>query len=190
MKKAIHVVKGKIENLKRVATSTENSMVTFIVGGTPCKAFGKGAETLVRWMQFDPNSAGEFEGYFDRRSERFGREFVAVHGKPIETETLLNADRPVIVTSEAGAPKAKSAGAPSTPIESIPAATKSVERNANLLIKALPTNQTPGPPASASLQFIDTAPVKQVTFEDLENEYKLQQMKRQMERTNQKNMMH
>src|SRR6267378_446209 len=92
MKKTTDVVKGKIENLKRIATRTENSMITFTVGRTPCKAFGKGAETVSRWMQLDPNSAGEFEGYFDKRSEKFGREFVAVHGKSIQTETIKNAD--------------------------------------------------------------------------------------------------
>ena len=117
---ATDVVKGKIENLKRVATRTENSMITFTVGGTPCKSFGKGAETVSHWMQFDPNTAGEFEGYFDRRSEKFGREFVAVHGKPIETERIDNADRLEMAASGVGSPGVASASAPSCPVEPIP----------------------------------------------------------------------
>jgi len=118
MKAQTVVVKGKIENMKRVRTHTENSMVTFTVGGTPCKAFGKGAENLSRWMQIDPNSAGEFEGYFDKRSERFGREFVAVHGKAIETEKIKDADRLGMSASGAGA--SGSASEPSGPVEPIP----------------------------------------------------------------------
>src|SRR5712671_5069412 len=69
MDKTTDVVKGRIENLKRIATRTPNSMITFTVARTPCKAFGKGAETVVRWIECDPNSAGEFEGHFEKRSE-------------------------------------------------------------------------------------------------------------------------
>src|ERR1700704_4983899 len=121
MKKTTDIVKGKIENLKRIATRTENSMITFTVGGTPCKAFGKGAETVSRWMQLDPNSAGEFEGYFDKRSEKFGKEFVAVHGKSIEIRRTESAANPGVATSGAGAPGAASVATPSAPIEPIPA---------------------------------------------------------------------
>jgi hypothetical protein len=106
MKKKTVVVKGKIENMKRVLTRTENSRITFTVGGTPCKAFGKGAEAVSRWMQVDPNIVGEFEGYFDKRSEKFGREFVAVHGKAIQTERIDNANRLVMAASVARAPGA------------------------------------------------------------------------------------
>ena len=88
------------------------------MGGTPCKAFGKSAETVSRWIQLDPNSAGEFEGYFDKRSERFRKEFVAVHGKPIETERIDNADRLEMASSGTGAPGA--ASAPSGLVEPIP----------------------------------------------------------------------
>ena len=121
MKKKVEVLKGKIEDLKRIATRTENSMATFKVGGTPCKTFGRGAEILTRWVQDDPNSVGEFEGYFDRRSERFGREFVAVHGKLVETQRIDDACRPVIAAPGVGAPGATAAAAPSTPTEPIPA---------------------------------------------------------------------
>src|SRR6266478_1922096 len=96
-------------------------MITFTVGKTPCKAFGKGAETVARWMQIDPNSAGEFEGYFDQRSEKFGREFVAVHGKPIEITKAENVDSPDMTPSGACAPATIEASAPSAQIEPIPA---------------------------------------------------------------------
>ena len=95
MKKTTDVLKGKIEDFRRVATRTETSMVTFKVGGTPCKAFGKGAEAVSRWIQFDPNISGEFEGYFETHSQRFGKEFVAVRGKCIQLERINNADRPL-----------------------------------------------------------------------------------------------
>jgi hypothetical protein len=183
MKKKIEAVKGRIENLKRVVTRTENSMITFTVGGTPCKAFGKGAETVARWMQLDPNSAGEFEGYFEKRSEKYGREFVAVHGKPIQAERIEDPARPLIAASGFGAPGATSA-APSAPIEPVPAK-ESGELNANPAVKASPTPLPCMPQASTSLPVVDSAPVKQVTFEDLENEYKVQKLKRQLENSNQ-----
>jgi hypothetical protein len=91
MKKKTMILKGKVENLKRVPTSTANRMVTFTVGDTPCKAFGRGAETIRRWMQCDPNTVGEFQGHFDMHSERFGTEFVAIHGRAIQSDTITGA---------------------------------------------------------------------------------------------------
>jgi len=184
MNKKTEVVKGKIENLKRVATRTENSMITFTVGGTPCKAFGKGAETVARWMQLDPNSAGEFEGYFDKRSERFGREFVAAHGKPIETVRIHNADSPEIAAAGTGTPLAASASAHSAPIEPIPAK-KPIGLETDLAGKKPSTLQLHTPPARVPLPADDFAPVRGVTFEDLENQYKSQKMAREMEKLNQ-----
>jgi hypothetical protein len=90
MKKTTAIVKGKIENMRRVATRTENSMVTFRVGGTPCKAFGKAADALIRWIETNPNITGELEGHFEKRSEKFGEEFVAVHGKEIQPDSIEN----------------------------------------------------------------------------------------------------
>jgi hypothetical protein len=133
MRKTTDVVKGRIENLKRVPTRTENSMVTFKVRGTACKAFGKAAETLMRWIQLDPNSAGEFEGYFDKRSEKFGREFVAVHGKPSETNRIYNADNLVTAASGAGAPGAASPSSPPGPVEPIPTK-ESIELKTDLAV--------------------------------------------------------
>ena len=184
MKKKTVVVKGKIENMKRVRTRTENSMITFTVGGTPCKAFGKGAEAVTRWMQLDPNSAGEFEGYFDKPSERFGREFVAVHGKAIETEKIDNADRLVMAASVAGAPGAASASAPSGPVEPIPTK-EPIGPKTDLAAKESPTPLSYMTPARVPLPANDFVRVEGVTFEDLENQYKLQKMKRKMEKLNQ-----
>ena len=76
MRKTNKVLKGRIENVQRVRTRTGNSMITFTVGGTPCKAFGKGADTVIRWMEIDPHTAGEFDGFFEKHSARFGTEFV------------------------------------------------------------------------------------------------------------------
>ena len=121
MKKTTKVLKGKIENVKRVRTRTGNSMVTFTVGETPCKAFGKGAETVSQWLQVDPNSAGEFEGFFEKRSEKFGQEFVAVHGKPIQTETIEKAGRLELAASGTGASGNLVASADSVTPEPIPA---------------------------------------------------------------------
>ncbi len=185
MTKKIEVVRGKIENLKRVPTRTENSMVTFTVGGTPCKAFGKGAEMMTRWMQHDPNSVGQFEGYFDRRSERFGREFVAAHGKLIETERIDIAERAVMAApgarlSHAALMPTTSTSSPSAPTEPIPA-NEPIKHKTDLDANASSNPLPCMPQVSASLPVVDSAPVKQVTFEDLENEYKLQKMKRQMD---------
>jgi hypothetical protein len=121
MKKTTNVLKGKIENLKRVRTSTATSMITFSIGGTPCKAFGRGAETISQWIQVDPNSSGEFEGHFDRHSARFGTEFVAVHGRVIESERITNVVSPEMAVSGTAAPSAASASSPSAPVEPIPA---------------------------------------------------------------------
>jgi len=158
MRKSIYVVKGKIESLKRVITRTENTMVTFMVGGIPCKAFGKGAEMMIRWVKDDPNSIGEFEGHFDGHSEKYGREFIATHGKLIETKTIDKLNSPDIASLGIGAAGAVSASEQSVPAEPIP--------------------------ASASVPAVVSAPVKPVTFEDLENEYKLLKMKHQMEKVN------
>src|ERR1019366_2286883 len=146
MKKTTGIVKGKIENLKRVATSTENSMITFTVGGTPCKAFGKGAETVTRWVQDDPNSVGKFEGYFEKRSEKFGREFVAAHGKLVETQRIDDACRPVIAAPGVGAPGATAAAAPSTPTEPIPAR-RPIGLKTDLAVKKPLTSLSCIPPA-------------------------------------------
>jgi hypothetical protein len=179
MKKTV-VVKGKIENMKRVRTRTENSMITFTVGGTPCKAFGKGAEAVSRWRQLDPNSAGEFEGYFDRRSERVGREFVAVHGKVIETGRIDNAHRLMMAASGAGAPGAASASTPSGPVEPIPTK-EPIGLKTDLAAKESPTPLSFMPPARARLPTDDFVPVEGVTFEDSEKQYKSQKITREME---------
>jgi hypothetical protein len=126
MTKTTNVLKGKIENLKRVTTRTGNPMVTFTVGGTPCKAFGKGAKTVRQWVQVAPNNTAEFEGFFEKRSERFGEEFVVVHGKTIQTARIDNADRPVPAALQADAPGAALASAPSSPVQHIPAASERV----------------------------------------------------------------
>jgi hypothetical protein len=120
MNRTTKIVKGKIDNFKRVATRTSNSMATFNVGKTQCKAFGKGAETLARWIAYDPNSAGEFEGYFETHSVKFGEECVAVHGKAIENHAD-NTDRFVSSTSGVHGSVAALAAAPSSPTEPIPA---------------------------------------------------------------------
>ena len=184
MKKKVEVLKGKIEDLKRIATRTENSMATFKVGGTPCKAFGRGAEILTRWVQDDPNSVGEFEGYFDRRSERFGREFVAVHGKLVETQRIDIAVSPKIAASGAESSGTASASELSVPVEPIPA-NEPIKLKTDLDAKAPQNPLSCMPQAWASLPVVVSAPVKPVTFEDLENEYKLLKMKRQMEKANQ-----
>src|SRR5258708_6261623 len=131
MNNTTSVLKGKIENLKRVSTRTGNSMVTFTVGGTPCKAFGTAAETLIRWIEVDPNSAGELEGFFEKRSEKFGKEFVTVHGKPIRTERIDNAGRFEMAASGTSASGAALASASSVPIELI-AAKKPIELKTDL----------------------------------------------------------
>ena len=184
MKKKTVVVKGKIENMKRVRTRTENSMITFTVGGTPCKAFGKGAEAVSRWMQVDPNIVGEFEGYFDRPSRKFGREFVAVHGKAIETERIDNADRFVMAASGAGAPGAASTSAPSGPVEPIPTK-EPIGLKTDLAAKEPPTPLSYMPPARAPLPDDDFVRVEGVTFEDMENQYKSQRSAREMEKLDQ-----
>jgi hypothetical protein len=186
MKKTTDIVKGKIENLKRVATRTANSMITFTVGRTACKAFGKGAETVSRWMQFDPNSAGEFEGYFDKRSERFGKEFVAVHGKSIEIRRAGSAAIPGVGMSGAGAPRpsAASVTTPSSPIEPI-LAKEPIGLKTGLAHKELPNPLSRILPTQASLPADDFAPAEGVTFEDLENQYKSQKLARKMEKLNQ-----
>jgi hypothetical protein len=124
MKKTNKVLKGKIENVQRVRTRTGNSMITFTVGGTPCKAFGKGAETVIRWMEIDPHTAGEFEGFFEKRSERFGTEFVAAHGKPIEIKGIDHAGSLEMAASGAGASGTTLASAISGSVEPIPAASE------------------------------------------------------------------
>jgi hypothetical protein len=159
-------------------------MITFTVGRTPCKAFGKAAEAVSCWIQFDPNIAGEFEGYFDKRSERFGREFVAVHGKAIETERVDNADRYVMAASGAGAPGAASASAPSASIEPIPTK-EPIGLKTDLAAKESPTPLSYMTPAQTPLPADDFVPVEGVTFEDLENEYKSQKAAREMEKLNQ-----
>jgi hypothetical protein len=187
MKNKVEVVKGRIERLKRVVTRTENSMVTFTVNGTPCKAFGKGAEMMTRWMQHDPNSVGEFEGYFDRHSDKFGREFVAAHGKLIETERIDKINSPDIAQSGTIGSGTASAPEPSVPAEPIPA-TDQIALVTDLAAKA-PSNPLPCMTQSpASVPVVDSAPVKQFTFEDLENEYKSLKMNRQMEKENQQIM--
>ena len=184
MKKKVEVLKGKIEDLKRIATRTENSMATFKVGGTPCKAFGRGAEILTRWVQDDPNSVGEFEGYFDRRSERFGREFVAAHGKLVETQRIDIAVSPEIAASGAESSDTASASELSVSAEPIPA-NEPIKLQTDHAAKA-PSNPLPcTPQASASLPVVDSTPVKQVTFEDLENQYKSQKAAREMEKLKQ-----
>lgn len=124
MKKTNKVVKGKIEKVERVRTRTGNSMITFTVGGIPCKAFGKGAETVIRWMETDPHTAGEFEGFFEKRSERFGTEFVAVHGKAIEIKEIDSAGSLEMAASGAGASGTAAASAISGPVEPIPGVSK------------------------------------------------------------------
>jgi hypothetical protein len=124
VKKTNKVLKGKIENVQRVRTRTGNSMITFTVGGTPCKAFGKGAETVSRWMETDPHTAGEFEGFFEKRSERFGTEFVAVHSKAIEIKEIDHAGSLEMTASGAGGPGTALASALSGAAEPIPAASK------------------------------------------------------------------
>ena len=173
MKKRTHVVRGKIENVKRVVTRTENSMITFKVGGTPCKAFGRGAETVTRWVQDDPNSVGEFEGYFDRRSERFGREFVAAHGKLIGTKTIDKIDGPDMPASGTGAPGAASASELSVPGEPIPA-NELIKLKTDLAAKKSPTPLSCMTSARPPLPADDFLRVEGVTFEDLENQYKSQ----------------
>jgi hypothetical protein len=124
-------------------------------------------------MQLDPNSAGEFEGYFDKPSERFGREFVAVHGKAIETERVDNADRFVMAAPGAPAPDAASASAPSGPVEPIP--TKDpIGLKTDLAAKESPTPLSYMTPARTPLAADDFLPLEGVTFEDLENRYKSQ----------------
>jgi len=184
MTKKTVVVKGKIENMKRVRTRTENSMITFSVGGTPCKAFGKAAEAVTRWMQCDPNTVGEFEGYFDNRSERYGREFIAVHGKAIQTESINNADRLVMAASGAGAPTVASAATPSAPIEPKPAK-EPIGLKTDLAAKKSPISRLYMSPARASLPVDDFVHVEGVTFEDLENQYKSQKAAREMKKLNQ-----
>lgn len=184
MKKKVEVVKGRIENLRRVATRTENSMVTFTVSGTPCKAFGRAAETVALWVQEDPNSVGEFEGYFDEHSERFGREFVAAHGKLIKTQTIDRINSPDIAATGTVAPGAASASGPLVPAEPIPA--NEVIKLKTYLAATASSNPLPlRHQAPTSLPIVDSTPVKQVTFEDLENEYKAQKLKRQLENSNQ-----
>ena len=156
MRKKVEVVKGKIEDLKRIATRTENSMVTFKVGGTPCKAFGRRRETVARWMQLDPNSAGEFEGYFDKRSEKFGREFVAVRGKPIEDKKIDNADCFWMAAAGAGALGAASTSIPSGPVEPIPAK-EPLGLKTDLAAKELPSSHAL--PARASPPADDVPPL-------------------------------
>jgi hypothetical protein len=173
MNETTDVVKGRIENLKRIATRTPNSMITFTVAGTPCKAFGKGAETVVRWIECDPNSAGEFAGHFEKRSEKYGKEFVAVHGKPIETERVDKADRFVMAASGTGAPGAASASVPPAPNETIPAK-EPIGFNTDLAAKETSTPLSYTPPARPPLPLDDFVRAEWVTFEDLENQYKSQ----------------
>lgn len=184
MKKKVEVLKGKIEDLKRIATRTENSMATFKVGGTPCKTFGRGAEILTRWVQDDPNSVGEFEGYFDRRSERFGREFVAAHGKLIETKTIDKIESPEMAVSGTGSSGAASVSELSVSAEPIPA-NEPIKLKADLAVKEPLAPLSHMPPARAPLPADDFLRVEGVTFEDLENQYKLQKMAREMEKLNQ-----
>jgi hypothetical protein len=168
MNETTDVVKGKIENLKRIATRTPNSMITFTVAGTPCKAFGKDAEAVVRWIERDPNSAGEFAGHFEKRSEKYGKEFVAVHGKPIETESIDKADRFVMAASGTGVP-----GAASAPTEPIPAK-EPIGFKTDLAAKELSNSLSYTPPARPPLPVDDFVHVEGVTFEDLERQYKSQ----------------
>jgi hypothetical protein len=148
------------------------------VGGTPCKPFGKSAETVSRWIQLDPNSAGEFEEYFDKHSERFGKEFVAVHGKPIETERIDNADRLEMAASVAGAPGA--ASAPSGLVEPIPTK-EPIGLKTDLAAKEPPTPLSYIPSGRATLPSDDFVRVEGVTFGDLENQYKSQKAHSEME---------
>jgi hypothetical protein len=177
MNETTDVVKGKIENLKRVATRTPNSMITFTVAGTPCKAFGKDAEAVVRWIERDPNSAGEFAGHFEKRSEKYGKEFVAVHGKPIETESIDKADRFAMAASGTGVPGAASASPSSAPTEPIPAK-EPIGFKTNLAAKEPSIPLSSMPPARAPLPADAFARVEDVTFEDLENQYKSQKAAR------------
>ena len=184
MDKKIKVLKRKIENLKRVATRTENSMVTFSVGGTPCKAFGRGAEITAHWVQDDPNSVGEFQGYFDRHSERFGREFVAVHAKLIETKTIDKISSPDMAASGTCASGAASTFEPSAPIEPIPAKEPIGLETDHNVKKSTTTPESSVRSARRVLPADDFVPVEGVTFEDLENQYKSQKLAREMEKLN------
>jgi hypothetical protein len=172
MKKTTDVLKGKIEDFKRVPTHTENSMVTFKVAGTPCKAFGKGAETVSRWIKFDPNIAGEFEGYFETHSQKFGREFVAVHGKAIQTERTDNVHGTLMAASGAGAPSAGLISTPSGSVKPIPAKEPSGFK-AEFAVKPSAT-LSHVPPVRRVIPVDDFVHVEGVTFEDLENQYKSQ----------------
>ena len=173
MNETTDVVKGRIENLKRIATRTPNSMITFTVGGTPCKAFGKDAEAVVRWIERDPNSAGEFAGHFEKRSEKYGKEFVAVHGKPIETARIDKADRFVMAASGTGVPGAASASAPPARNEPIPAK-EPIGVKTDLAAKEPSTPMSYMLAARPPLPVDDYVHVEGVTFEDLERQYKSQ----------------
>ncbi len=148
------VLKGKLENVRKVKTSTPNSMVTFMVGGTPCKCFGGVADQLLAWISTKGTpEALEVHGHFDRPTERFGREFIVERGRPIAAEQTNNASSER-TASKTVAPATASGSTPVRPVEPIAA------------------RDQIGFAAGAAVGAKHLRLEKKVTFEDLEREYR------------------
>jgi len=175
MQKTTAILKGKLDSMRRVKTHTQTSMVTFSVDGTACKAFGQAAEALLGWT---PGDVVELQGSYETRSQKFGREFVAVHGQRLRNENTASAvfvpEEGRIIdkreTSQASAPS------PSAPIEPIPAK-EPIGLQTDLAAKELSTPLSCMPPARAPLPADDFLRLEGVTFEDLENQYKSQKVR-------------
>jgi hypothetical protein len=183
MQKANVTLKGKLDSVRRVRTRTETSMVTFSVAETPCKAFGGNAEVLLGWA---PGNLVELHGYYETRSQRFGREFLAVRGRLLRKENSASA---VSVSEEKRTIDKRetsqvSVPSPSAPIEPIPAKVPiGVKTDLTAVKPSAPRSCMPS--ARAPRPADESVRVKPVTFEDLENQYKSQKAARELEKPNQ-----
>jgi hypothetical protein len=98
-------------------------------------------------------------------------------------ESRLNEVRAHLSQENASAPTATQ-----TPVPETSAKATSGEPPASRTAQDSPTVPSHLPPARASLPADDFAPVKRVTFEDLENQYKSQKMAREMEKLDRQGM--
>lgn len=183
MHKANATLKGKLNPVKRVRTSTKTTMATFSVDETPCKAFGENAEVLLRWAS---GNLVELDGYYETRSQKFGREFVAVRGQLLWDEKSGLA--PFVAEDRQGVDKGETLKAsvptPSDRVEPIPT-TEPIGVMADLGARKPPTPLSNVPPTRPPRHAEEVVPVKPVTFEDLENQYKALKAARELEKLKQ-----
>jgi len=84
-KPSAETVCGQIKQFRKITPT----LATFRVNGTPCKVEQLAVARIESWSK-NPDCVYEFQGAYQQ--SRFGREFVAVHGRP-EALAASSADR-------------------------------------------------------------------------------------------------